>query len=236
MQQAYDLSALSASAGTGDTVAVIDAYGDSHAESDLAQYRSQFGLPACTTANGCFRKVDEHGGTSYPADPTGSQSGWITEDSLDMEAVSAICPNCSIMLVEASSSGGSDMLTAEATAASLGAKQISNSWGGSEYSGESGLESDFSFSGVAVVASAGDNGYGDTEWPSALPGVTAAGGTSLTTANDPRGFSESAWSGAGSGCSPYICKARVAERLRLLDAHDLRRLRRRGPRHRAARL
>ena len=206
LQEAYDVSGLAATAGTGDIVAVIDAFGDSHAESDLAQYRATYGLPACTTANGCFKKVDENGGTNYPANPTGGNSGWITETSLDMEAVSALCPNCSILVVQAASSGGSDMLAAEAEAAKLGAKQISNSWGGSEYSGESSLQSDFGFSGVAVVASAGDNGYGDTEWPAALPNVTAAGGTSLTTADTPRGFSESAWSGSGSGCSPYIAK------------------------------
>lgn len=206
LQAAYDLAGLSATAGTGDTVAVVDAYGDSNAEADMAHYRATFGLPACTSASGCFQRVDENGGTNYPADPTGSNAGWITETSLDIEAVSALCPHCSILLVQAATSGSSDMFAAEATAARLGAKQISNSWGGSEFSGESSLQSTFTFSGVAVVASAGDAGYGDTEWPSALPTVTAAGGTSVTASGTSRGFSESAWSGAGSGCSPYVAK------------------------------
>jgi len=131
MQEAYDLTSLSATGGSGDTVGIVDAYGDSSAESDLATYRSSFGLPPCTTANGCFRKVDENGGTNYPANPTGGNAGWITETSLDMEAVSAICPNCHILLVEASTASGPDLFTAEATAANLGANQISNSWGAS---------------------------------------------------------------------------------------------------------
>ncbi len=180
--------------------------------------------------------MDENGGTSYPADPTGQNAGWITETSLDIDAVSAICPNCSILLVEASTSGGSDMLAAEATAARLGAKAISNSWGGPEYSGESSLESDFSFSGVAVVASAGDQGYGDTEWPSALPGVTAAGGTSLAPLEHRPRLQRVGMVGQRKRLLALHRQAGLADRRRLLDAHHLRHLGRRGSGDRTARL
>jgi PKD repeat protein len=199
LQQAYDLSYLSQNAGHGDTVAVVDAYDDPSAESDLATYRSTYGLPACTTANGCFRKVNQSGAAS-PL-PT-ADSGWDQEITLDLDAVSAICPNCHILLVEANSSYFSDLAPAMQTAASLGANQISASWSGTSSSPLSGT---YTFTGIPTVAATGDDGYvgpGYDSYPAALPNVTAAGGTSLATASGSgvRGFSESAWSGAGSGC------------------------------------
>jgi subtilase family serine protease len=198
LQQAYDLSYLSQTAGSGDTVAIVDAYDDPTAESDLATYRSQFSLPACTTANGCFRKVDQTGGTNYPA----PDSDWEMEISLDLDAVSALCPNCHILLVEANTNLYSDLEAAMQEADTLGAEQISDSWGGASSSSPGGT---FTFSGVETVAATGDYGYlgaGQDQYPAALPGVTAAGGTTLTPASTQtaRGFSESAWSGAGSGC------------------------------------
>ena len=126
LRSAYALSAASASNGTGITVGVIDFSDLPTAELDLAAYRSQYGLSACTTANGCFKKIDEHGGTSYPA----PNSGWSGEIALDIEMVSAICPKCHILLVEASTTFVSDLGTAVNTAVSKGATVISNSYGG----------------------------------------------------------------------------------------------------------
>ncbi|TML66181.1 MAG: peptidase S8 [Actinobacteria bacterium] len=199
LQSAYKLP--SATAGSGQTVAIVDAFDDPTAESDLAQYRSFYGLPPCTTANGCFRKVNETGGTIYPA----PSPDWALEISLDLDMVSAVCPNCHILLVEATTNLDSDLYTAEDTAAALGANAISNSWGGSEYSGQTSDDAHFNHSGVAITASSGDSGYG-VSYPAASRFLTAVGGTSLTRNSSSRGWTESAWSGAGSGCSAYDAK------------------------------
>jgi len=192
---------LSASGGTGQTIAIVDAFDDANAESDLAVYRSQFGLAACTTANGCFRKVDQNGGASYPR----GDRGWAEEISLDLDMASAICPNCHILLVEASSNSFANLATAVDQAAALGATVISNSYGGGEYSGEVSDQAHFNHPGVAITVSSGDGGYG-VEFPAASQYVTAVGGTTLTRASNTRGWSETVWSGAGSGCSVYIAK------------------------------
>jgi subtilase family serine protease len=199
LQSAYKLP--STTAGAGQTVAIVDAFDDPTAESDLAQYRSYYGLPACTTANGCFRKVNQTGGTIYPA----PSPDWGLEISLDLDMVSAICPNCHILLVEGNTNLDSDLYVAEDTAAALGANAISNSWGGSEYSGQTADDGHFNHPGVAVTASSGDNGYG-VSYPAASRYVTAVGGTALTRASNARGWNESAWTGAGSGCSAYEAK------------------------------
>jgi hypothetical protein len=123
LQSAYN--APSATSGAGQTVAIVDAYDDPTAETDLATYRAQFGLPACTTANGCFRKVDENGGTTYPS----ADASWANEISLDVDMVSALCPNCHILLVEANSAFTTDLGTAVNEAVSLGANVVSNSYG-----------------------------------------------------------------------------------------------------------
>jgi subtilase family serine protease len=196
LQSAYNLP--SATGGSGQTIAIVDAFDDPTAESDLAQYRSFFGLPPCTTANGCFRKVSETGGTIYPP----ANPDWDLEISLDLDMVSAVCPSCHILLVEATTNLDSDLYAAEDEAASLGPSAISNSWGGDEYSGETADDVHFDHPGIAITASSGDNGYG-VEYPAASPDVTAVGGTSLTASGGARGWSESAWSGAGSGCSAY---------------------------------
>jgi hypothetical protein len=202
LQQAYDLTYLSQTAGTGDIVGIVDAYDDPTAESDLATYRSRYGLPPCTTANGCFRKLNQNGGTTgMPA----ADSGWAEEISLDLDAVSALCPNCKIVLVEANSAYSNDLEAAIATAVAAGAKQVSNSYGvgmpyQDPYLGRT-------FPGVTLLASTGDNGTmspGYSAYPAAFPGFVAVGGTSLALsggAPTARGFGESAWSGAGSGCN-----------------------------------
>jgi hypothetical protein len=198
LQSAYKLST---SGGSGATVAIVDAYNDPNAESDLATYRSQYGLPACTTANGCFSKVNQTGATSpLPS----NDSGWAGEISLDVDMVSAICPNCHILLVEANSANDSDLYAAEDYAAAH-AKYVSNSWGGNEYSTQTTDDAHFNHPGVAITVSSGDDGNG-AEYPATSRYVTAVGGTSLSTSSNSRGWTESAWSGAGSGCSSYDAK------------------------------
>ncbi|WP_280694290.1 S53 family peptidase [Kitasatospora sp. GAS204B] len=207
IQGAYNLASAAAANGAGETVAIVDAQDDPNAESDLAAYRSQFGLPACTSAGGCFTKVDENGGTNYPS----PDSGWAGEISLDLDMVSATCPNCHILLVEASTASTQDLGTAVNQAVSLGAKFVSNSYGGSESSDETSADSSYyNHPGVAITASAGDSAYG-VEYPAASPYVTSVGGTSLTQDSSARGWSESVWGtsateGTGSGCSAYEAK------------------------------
>jgi hypothetical protein len=198
LQQAYDLTGLSAVAGVGDTVAITDAYDDPSAESDLDVFRSTYGLPACTTGNGCFEKVNERGQTS-PLPPS-DQAGWNVEETLDLDAVSSLCPNCHILLVEASTDGWWDLLRAMQTGVRMGAGQLSDSWSASS---PVPLAGTVTWSGVATIAATGDGGYagpGADDYPAAAAGVTAVGGTSLAPAPTPRGFSETAWSGSGSGC------------------------------------
>ncbi|GAA0315144.1 S53 family peptidase [Actinoallomurus spadix] len=193
LQSAYKLPSTG---GSGQTVAIVDAYNAPTAEADLAVYRSQYGLPACTTANGCFKKVDQNGGTSYPK----TDGGWAQEISLDLDMVSAVCPSCKIVLVEASSASFANLGAAENTAARL-ANVISNSYGGSDAS-DSSYGSYYNHPGKAITVSSGDSGYG-VEYPASSRYVTAVGGTSLKTASNSRGWTETAWSGAGSGCSSY---------------------------------
>jgi hypothetical protein len=199
LQSGYNLPA----GGAGQTVAIVDAYDDPTAESDLAVYRQQYGLPPCTTANGCFKKIDQRGGTNYPP----ANSGWSGEISLDVDMVSAICPSCNILLVEADDSYTNNLGTAVNQAVAQGAKFVSNSYGGGEGTDEGQYDDAYyNHPGVAVTASTGDNGYG-VSYPAASQYVTAVGGTSLVKdTSTTRGWAEAAWSGAGSGCSAYETK------------------------------
>jgi subtilase family serine protease len=202
LQSAYNLSSASSSAGGGETIAIVDAYDDPNAEADLGVYRSQFGLAPCTTANGCFRKVAQDGSSTFPH----THTGWAGEISLDVDMVSAICPNCHILLVEANSSNSTDLGQSVNTAAALGANEISNSYGGSENQKDLSYDSAyFNHPGVAITASTGDSGFGGFGgYPSTSPNVTAVGGTSLARdSSTTRGWTETAWSGAGSRCSKY---------------------------------
>ncbi len=200
LQSAYALP--SATAGAGQTVAIVDAYDDPNAEADLATYRSQYGLPSCTTANGCFRKVDQRGAGAYPA----PNSGWSTEISLDLDMVSAVCPNCGILLVEADDNSIDNLAAAVDEAVALGARYVSNSYATSgEDPSEAGYDVHYHHPGVAITASSGDAGY-QVNYPAASPYVTAVGGTSLVKDSSARGWSETAWDGAGSGCSQFEAK------------------------------
>ncbi|MFD8721602.1 putative Ig domain-containing protein [Streptomyces sp. NPDC059629] len=205
LHSAYNLPSTG---GSGLTVAVVDAYNDPNAASDLATYRSTYGLSACTVANGCFKQVSQTGSTTSL--PT-NDSGWAGEEALDIDMVSAVCPNCNIILVEANSATDSDLGTAENEAVALGAKFVSNSWGGSESSSQTSEDTSyFKHPGVAITVSSGDSAYG-AEYPATSQYVTAVGGTALSTSSSTRGWTESVWKtssteGTGSGCSAYDSK------------------------------
>jgi hypothetical protein len=206
LQSAYSLP--SGVAGAGQTVAVVDAYDDPNAEEDLKMYRSEFGLPQCSSATGCFRKVNQAGIQHSP--PQKDRKGWSLEVSLDLDMVSAICPNCHIILVEANSDLYTDLGESVDAAARLGATQISNSYGGIEYLGENDLDKHYRHPHAMVVVSSGDRDFG-VEYPAASPYVTAVGGTTLSVGANGRGWNETVWNnediqGSSSGCSAYETK------------------------------
>lgn len=202
LQAAYGLSTAAASNGTGQIVAVVDAHEDPKAEADLSVYRSTFGLPACTTANGCFLKVNQNGKKS-PLPTTDSTGSWEAEESLDLDMVSAICPKCSIRLIETNSDNTNDLYAGEDTAATVcGATEISDSWGTNEYSTEHSDEAFFNHTGVVVTVAAGDAGFG-VNFPATSSFVTSVGGTTLNHASAST-WTQTVWSGTGSGCSQFI--------------------------------
>ncbi|MDX3095067.1 carboxypeptidase regulatory-like domain-containing protein [Streptomyces sp. ME19-03-3] len=198
MRSAYDLPE---GGGAGTTVAVVAAFDNPFAEQDLAAYRAQYGLPACTSDDGCFRKVDQRGGTDYPL----PNDEWAGEISLDLDMVSAVAPKARILLVEADSNSTDDLGAAVNTAVAMGARYVSNSYG-SYYDGPDLAAVDeayFNHPGTALVFASGDYGHG-LSYPASSPYVTSVGGTSLSRSDtDPRGWTETVWSGAGSGCSAY---------------------------------
>jgi len=194
LKSAYKLTGKSSG---GRTVAVVDAYGYPNLARDLATYRSYFGLPTCTTGNGCLTIVNQNGGTSLPR----FSKGWAGEQALDVDAVSAICPDCKILVVQASSASIANLGTAVRTAANQnGVVAISNSYGGGDLR-DTRYGSYYKHPGIAVTASTGDNGYQGASFPASSSYVTAVGGTTLRKASSTRGWSETAWSGTGSGCS-----------------------------------
>ncbi len=200
LQSAYALP--SATTGSGKTVAIVDAFDNPNAEADLSVYRAQFGLPPCTTANGCFRKVNQNGLAGPLPAPN---AGWAAEISLDIQMVSAVCPNCQILLVEATTNLTSDLFTAINTAVNLGATYVSNSYGAAEYTAQTQDDAFLNHPGVVITASSGDDGFG-LSFPASSQYVTAVGGTSLVRSGGGRGWTETAWSGAGSGCSAFEAK------------------------------
>jgi len=196
LQSAYVLP--SSTQGSGQTIAVVDAYDDPNAEADLGVYRSTFGLPACTTSNGCFSKVNQNGQQgSYPA----PNAGWAVEESLDVDMVSAGCPNCHIILVESKSPTTSSLGTGVNAAVKLGANAVSNSYGGRGTGGSSY----YNHPGTIITASAGDSGYG-VSTPAGFPTVVAVGGTTLHKGGGSRGWTETVWRGTGSGCERTLAK------------------------------
>ena len=199
--QFHTAYALPPTGSTAQTIAIVDAYDDPTIASDLNHYDSYYGLPACTStgANPCFRKVNQNGAAGpYP----NKNAGWALEIALDVETAHQICQSCQILLVEASSNSFANLETAVRTAARLGATEISNSYGGSEFSGETS-DTAYDQPGIAVTASSGDGGYG-AEFPASSPSVVAVGGTTLRLNSNGTYASESVWNGAGSGCSSYL--------------------------------
>lgn len=193
LKTAYSLNGLTGTA----TVAIVDAYANPNAVTDLAAYRRQFGLG---TAN--LTQFNQTGGTTLPAGNT----GWGQEEMLDLEMVSAICPSCIIIYVGANSASFADLGTSVNTAVAKGAKVVSNSYGGNESSNEvSAYRPYYNHPGVAITVSSGDSGYG-AQSPAAFDTVTAVGGTTLTLSGTNTRQSETVWNGAGSGCSAYVAK------------------------------
>ncbi len=203
LRKAYNLQKESTSGGSGQTVAIVDAHDDPSAEEDMNFYRSHYGISTCTTASGCFRKVNQNGGSVPPS----TSAEWSEEISLDLDMVSAICPNCHILLVEASTESSENLAFAENEAVALGATEISNSYG-SPVGSEAPFVSYYEHPGIPITVAAGDEGY-RVEIPADNPHVIAVGGTTLKPEKNKRGWNETVWygvengevSGTGSGCS-----------------------------------
>ncbi len=201
LRDAYKITALGSPA---TIVAIVDAFGYTRAEADLAVYRAQFGLPACTTANGCFKKLNQKGQQKkYPP----QDIGWAQESALDLDMASTMCPGCTIYLVEAKNNSFKNLAAAVDEAAKLGAHVVSNSYGGPESKAVKKFEPSYDHVGVAVTASTGDNSYSaGPQFPATSPHVTAVGGTRLVKDGSARGWAETAWTSAGSGCSKIFAK------------------------------
>src|ERR1700681_80946 len=196
LQSAYALP--SETAGSGQTIGIVVAYDDRSLESDLAVYRAKFGLPPCTTGNGCFTKV----GLGLLGTLLGGNQGWGQEVSIDTQLASAVCPKCKLVVVEAPSDAPASLLAAARIAVAHGATVVSNSYS----MDESAAEDDASYAiGVPFVFGAGDSGAG-AQWPATSTHVIAVGGTSLARDGSARGWAESVWAGSGGGCSAYIAK------------------------------
>jgi len=192
LQSAYALP--SPTAGAGQTVAVVLAYDDPNLEADLGVFRKTFGLPPCTTGNGCFKKIKQSGVVA--------NQGWGQEASIDVQMVSAVCPNCKIIVSEAALPDDVALLAAAKSAVAAGATVVSNSYSMPETSAEDDAAYDI---GVPFVFGSGDTGAG-AQWPSASSHVIAVGGTTLTRSSNARGWTETVWSGSGGGCSKYVAK------------------------------
>jgi hypothetical protein len=199
------------------TVAVVEAYKSPNLASDLAKYRAKYGLGGCGTAGGCLRIVNQHG-FAKPLPVSGVGSGWDLEAAADVEMVSAACPHCRILVVEANSPSDSDLAAAENTAARLGASVISNSFGERETGKAMLAAKAFNHPGHTIVVSSGDYGFGGANFPASLATVTAVGATELSRAGNQRGWSERTWNttfarggfgfpeASASGCSAYVAK------------------------------
>ena len=194
---------LTTTGGAGQTVAIVDAYNDPNINADLQTFDSHYGLTACSTSNGCLRVVNQSGGAAPPANDT---AGWSVEESLDVEAVHSVCQGCEIILVEANSDFDTDLGTAENRAVTLGATEVTNSFGGPEGGSTTAFQNDFNHPGVVITASAGDDGYYDYDLldkvnqpqiPAAYNTVVSVGGTSLYLGQTATRQSETVWNDNG---------------------------------------
>jgi hypothetical protein len=227
LREAYNIHETG---GSGQTVAIVDAYDDPNAEADLKVYRKEYKLSECTKVNGCFKKVNQEGKeekyptSKYPInETTGKIENWGLEISLDLDMVSAACPECKILLVEADTTENSNMYAAEDEAAKWEeattkkkATEISNSWGEPEYPEETTADTHFNHEGIPITVAAGDRGYG-VSYPAASKYVISVGGTELykeKTETNPRGWKDRQWTSngsTGSGCSAYEKKPKWQE-------------------------
>lgn len=195
VRTAYGTSKL-ANQGEGQIIAIVDAYDNPTIEADLGVFSTQYGLPACTTANGCFTKIYASG-VKPGVDP-----GWALEIALDIQWAHAVAPKAKILLVEARSSSFTDLMAAIAIAVQKGAGTISLSWGGGEFNGQTFYDAKFNVKNVSFFVSSGDSGS-QTNFPAASPYVVSVGGTSLVSSSIGTYTSESAWTGSGGGISLY---------------------------------
>ena len=204
-----------AASGTSATVAIIDGGGYPSVEAVLARYRTQFGLPPCTVSAGCLKVVDYQGGPPLRPDGTDEERELSAETALDVEMVSAACPACKILLVQAPTQDfylSSQHTPAQAVPSIAKAVEVAIRSGAAAVSMSFGYPSTkdintgpvsavFSHPGIAFVASSGDSGYhGNVHgyWPQNLPTVVSVGGTALYQSDS--GFTSSAWNEAGSAC------------------------------------
>jgi PKD repeat protein len=207
--------------GSGQTVGIVDAFDDPAIESDLGEFNAHYGLPECTTANGCFKKVGQTGSASSL--PAADKEGWSVEIALDVETVHAACPNCKILLVEANNSSNSNLATAVNEAVALGATEVSNSYGGPEVGTGATEQAAYNHPGLPIVASTGDDGYYGWDWvnefgpfegdempsaPASLPAVVAVGGTSLELNPNGTRADETVWNNNGPGDDEGLANGR----------------------------
>ncbi|HEX2692389.1 MAG TPA: S53 family peptidase [Kofleriaceae bacterium] len=208
LASAYKLNPAKTSTAT---IAIVDAFHYPNAESDLATYRSQFGLPPCTKANGCLKIVNQNGQTSPLPGTAPANDDWTVEAALDLDLASAACPTCKLVLVEAQDDQGNGLFVAQNAAAAMpGVVAISDSWGGPSDGTDVTLDSQFfNHPGVNIFVASGDNGNTGTtpDYPSTSAHVIGVGGTSLVkSTSNARGWTEGAWSGAGSSCSTKVAR------------------------------
>ncbi len=193
----YSAYKLSPKRGAGQTIGIVDFFDDPNAEADLGVYRSTYGLPACTTANGCFKKVNQYGKQGQYPPPS---RGWAGEIALDIEMASATCPKCHIVLVEARTKGN----VAEDTAFALGADVVSNSWGSR---GRGSYDKSFDHPGHIITVASGDTGFSKyPTYPDSYGTIVSVGGTTLQHDSNARGWSETAWQGSTSECNLLVTK------------------------------
>jgi subtilase family serine protease len=184
--------------GAGFTIAIVDAFDSPNAEADLNVFSNIFGLPACTTLNGCFKKVNQFGATSpLPV----FNAGWAIEIGLDLQWAHAIAPNAKILLIETNTNSFANLNQGVLTGGAL-ADVISNSYGAREFGGENGFDGIYAASTVPVLFSSGDIG-GVTQYPCTSPNVVCVGGTSLVETSTSHRNIERGWSFGGGGCSPF---------------------------------
>ena len=194
IRHAYGFDQI-ANEGAGQVIGIVDAYDDPNAEADLAVFDAQFGLPSCTSANGCFRKV-------YSSGTPASNPNWALEIALDVEWAHAIAPKATIVLVETPTNSLANLLAGVEVAVRNGVSAVSMSWTVAEFTGENSYDNYFTTSGVTFFAAAGDSGTG-AAYPAASPDVVGVGGTSLHLNSSGNYLSETAWSGSGGGLSKF---------------------------------